>query len=511
MKENGRLVTAISLLLTIGVWLAPARPARADGNIKKVKHIIVMMQENHSFDNYLGVLPYVGGPYHPPVGQSCAASDHKCVDGLSCRVDAHNNLQCMNNNIDDDGSTVRSFHETKFCTGPDLDHEWPGSHREANLNHPTETILSSPNDGFVVQNDTTEQIDNGVESPTDDDTMGYYNQDDLPFYYKLAQTFSMDDRYFSSLLGPTFSNRCYSYAATSFGHLDAHESVVLPGYKPITGTILDLLDEHHVKWANYYSDVPVSFSFRTLSPNALPIQNFVEDAKRGKLPEVSFVDPNFGILSAAKSTDEHPPANIRAGEFFISQMVSAVRNGPDWKDSVIFITYDEAGGFYDHVAPPRVQQGGKPNPDGINPGQCADLSAPPESEAPGEGANCELSQGRAKSLCPSFTPTGPYPSNCPNFDQYGFRVPFIAVSPFSKPQYVSHTVGDHTPILAFIEKRFFNGKHTHLTLRDQNASTLEDMFDFKNAPSLNAAIPQGKAPGKDPGCPFPKPPKIDFP
>jgi phospholipase C len=192
-------------------------------------------------------------------------------------------------------------------------------------------------------------------------------------------------------------------------------------------------------------------------------------------------------------------------------MVRAVRNGPDWKDSVIFITYDEAGGFYDHVAPPRVPQGGKPNPDGINPGQCADLSAPPESEAPGEGANCELSQGRAKSLCSSFTPTGPYPANCPNFDQYGFRVPFIAVSPFSKPQYVSHTVGDHTAILAFIEKRFFHGKHTHLTLRDQNASTLEDMFDFKNAPSLNAAIPQGKAPGKDPGCPFPKPPKIDFP
>ncbi len=156
-----------------------------------------MMQENHSFDNYLGVLPYVGGPYHPPVGQSCGASDHKCVDGLTCRFDAHNNLQCMNNNIDDDGSTVLSFHETKFCTGPDLDHEWPGSHREANLNHPTETILSSPNDGFVVQNDTTEQIDNGVESPTDDDTMGYYNQDDLPFYYKLAQTFSMDDRYCS--------------------------------------------------------------------------------------------------------------------------------------------------------------------------------------------------------------------------------------------------------------------------------------------------------------------------
>jgi phospholipase C len=128
---------------------------------------------------------------------------------------------------------------------------------------------------------------------------------------------------------------------------------------------------------------PVSFSFRPLSPNAVPIQNFLDEAKAGTLPQVSFVDPNFGILIASASTDEHPPANIRAGEFFISRMVNAVRNGPNWKDSVIFVTYDEAGGFYDHVAPPAARQNGKPNPDGINPGQCADLSNPPESEEPG--------------------------------------------------------------------------------------------------------------------------------
>jgi phospholipase C len=178
MKEMERLLIAIALALALGLVEVPARPAHADGSLQKVKHIIVMMQENHSFDNYFGVLPYAGGPYHPPTGKACGSSDHKCVDGLTCDFDVNHNLMCRNSNIDDDGSTVASFHQTKFCTGPDLDHEWPGSHSEANLKNPTQTLLSSPNDGFVVQNDTTEQIDEGVETPTDDDTIGYYNQND---------------------------------------------------------------------------------------------------------------------------------------------------------------------------------------------------------------------------------------------------------------------------------------------------------------------------------------------
>jgi phospholipase C len=190
--------------------------------------------------------------------------------------------------------------------------------------------------------------------------------------------------------------------------------------------------------------------------------------------------------------------------------VNAVRNGRSWKDSIIFIVYDEHGGFYDHVAPARAPQGGALSPDGIDPGQCADLSNPPASEQPGNGAQCTASEADALAICPKFTSTGPYPFHCAHFNQLGFRVPFIAVSPFSKPHYVSHTVGDHTSMLALIEKRFMSSdiddhraSHPSLTARDANANTLEDLFDFLNAPSMDALVPIAPAASPtDPGCPF---------
>ncbi len=529
LMKSKAIVVASSLCSFLS-WAVFAPTAGAHGDLRKLNHVIIVMQENHSFDNYFGALPYVpGGPYHGPRhreeeeekegdGKGCSKHDHSCVDGLTCRVDSLGNFSCENSNLDDDGSIVHAFHDARYCTGPDLDHSWSGSHIEANFNHPAETILSSPNDGFVLRNDSTSQgqPDNSPESPTGDDTMGFYTQADLPFYYTLAQTFAIDDRYFCSVIGQTFPNRSYALAATSFGHLTTAE--LLPpfgGYKPITGTFFDLLDQHGVSWTDYFSDLPTAFIFRQ-SPNAKPASTFLADAAAGTLPQVSFVDPNFGIFSTELENDEHPPTDIRKGEKFVSDVVNAVRNGPNWKDSIIFITYDEHGGFYDHVAPARAPQGGAVNPDGINPGQCADLSNPPASEQPGGGANCGVSQMEALAICPKFTSTGPYPANCPNFDQLGFRVPFIAVSPFSKPHYVSHTVGDHTSMLALIEKRFMrsnkdreeeddrdNPPHPSLTARDANADPLEDMFDFSGAPSMNTPVPT--APGDspdDPGCPF---------
>jgi phospholipase C len=509
----------------------PSATARADGNLHNVNHIIVVMQENRSFDHYFGALPYVpGGPYH---GGFCSKNDHRCVDGLSCWVDPHGAFHCWNSNRDDDGSIVRSFHEQSYCVGPDLDHSWKGSHKELNFEHPAATLRSSPGDGFVLQNDaaTTEgQPDNGVETPTDDDTMGFYTQDDLPFYYSLAQTFAIDDRYFCSVIGQTFPNRSYLLAATSFGHLSTAEIFPPPGgYKPVTGTIMDLLDQNNVSWVDYFAEVPQTISFRPsdfpfVTPHTQPISEFVKAAAAGTLPSVSFVDPIFGIIfGGAAENDEHPPTDVRKGEAFVSTVVNAVRNGPSWKDSIIFIVYDEHGGFYDHVAPARAPQGrdrgdddrgphdSARNPDGIDPGQCADLSNPPASTLPGGGVECDtVSPAEALAICPTFTPQGPYPRDCANFDQLGVRVPFIAVSPFSKPHYVSHTVGDHTSILALIEKRFMsnnkgngNSHVQHLTARDGNADPLEDMFNFSHPPSMDAVIPT--APGAsptDPGCPF---------
>jgi phospholipase C len=511
------LVYATAALVAVCAFAAHAK-----GDLRKVNHVVVVMQENHSFDNYLGVLPYVsGGPYHEG---PCRPDDHSCVDGLSCKR-TRDGLSCRNSNRDDDGSTVHPFHLRNYCPGPDLAHEWPESHHEANFLFPALTWLASPNDGFVRVNDAEEQPDHGVETPTDDPTMGYYDQADLPFYYSLAQTFAISDRYFSSVIGPTFPNRSYSLAATSFGHLTTAE--ILPplppaapgfgGYKPITGSIMDLLDRNGVSWLNYFADVPTTAIFRGLDlSHVRPVTDLFTQAvlPACTLPAVSIVDPAFGDNSLGTNPtlnefDEHPPTDIRKGQFFVSQLMGALRASPCWTDTVIFFTYDEHGGFYDHVAPPHAPQGRHRNPDGIAPGQCADLSNPPASTRPGGGAQCTVSEIEAANICPGFTPSGPYPAFCANFDQLGFRVPFVAVSPFSRPRYVSHQVADHTSILAFIEKRFLppgpDGERQHLTKRDEHAWTLEDLFDFDAAPSRNAPVPSAPPPlPNDPGCPFVK-------
>lgn len=501
-----------SLALLIAALISTVLPTTlmASGNVHKVKHVIIVMQENHSFDNYFGALAYApGSPYHQPSvapGGSpagCSHNDHACVDGLSCTADAAGNLSCLNSNVDDDGSIVHAFHDPHICVIPDLDHGWPGTHREINFADGNLTLLQPLNDGFVRVNDASEQRDLPAENATEDDTMGFYNQNEIPFYYDLAQKFAISDRYFSSILGPTFPNRAYFMAATSFGHLSTNEIIPPPGgYKPITGSIFDLMDAHGVSWVDYFQDLPEAADFRQfpgLPPNAnfQSVAQFLAQAAgapgAGTLPQVSFVDPNFGFAGLTLENDEHPPTDIRRGQAYVSQVVNAVRNGPYWKDSVIFITYDEHGGFYDHAQPPAAPQGGALNPDGINPGQCEDLSNPPGSEQPGGGANCFFSMSDAAALCSSFSPTGPYPAECANFNQLGVRVPFIAVSPFSKPQYVSHTVGDHTSLLAFIETVFMGSDDTvrpHLTLRDLNANPLLDLFDFNGSPSLHTSVQQ---------------------
>lgn len=526
------------LVLALAPVIIAVQPARAEGNLHKVKHIIVIMQENHSFDNYFGALAYApGSPYHRPGKDTdddrggCSKDDHSCVDGLTCSVDSSGNFTCSNSNLDDDGSTVFAFHDSRRCVIPDLDHGWASTHHEANFNAPNNTLFQFLSDGFVRINDITEQHDNGVENATDDQTMAFYNQNEIPFYYDLAQKFAINDRYFASVLGPTFPNRSYLLAATSFGHLTTSDSFPPPGsggYKPITGTIFDLMDKNGVSWADYFFqkgaliDVPQGGSFRPFpgDPHFQPLGIFLAQAAGvpgvPALPQVSFIDPDFGVLGGiAAENDEHPPTDIQRGQAFVSQVINTVRNGPFWQDSIIFITYDEHGGFYDHVASPRAPQGHAPNPDGINPGQCADLSNPPASLQPGGGAECssnvltgtlDTSVKNAIALCPQLAadPTGPFPAACANFDQLGVRVPFLAISPFSKAHYVSHSVGDHTSILALIEKAFMSlndddddTSRPHLTGRDQHANTLEDMFDFSGAPSLNTAIGVAAPPAVD--------------
>ncbi|MEO8926291.1 MAG: alkaline phosphatase family protein [Caulobacteraceae bacterium] len=502
------------LLLSTAAVLSLAAPsaALADGPLSNVKHIIIVMQENHSFDNYFGALPYAPNSRYHKGNPICSASDHRCVDGLSCSQKG-GSLVCSNSNIDVGPPTtvVTSFHSPTRCIVPDLDHGWLASHQELNFSRPNSALANPLSDGFVRVNDATEQHDKG-ESPTEDSTISYFDQTDIPFYYHLAQTFAISDRQFASVVGPTIPNRFYLMAATSFGHLTTDDAVppTTGGYKPITGTIFDLLDAHHVSWTDYFEDAPQALEFRLPDSHTLPIATFYAQAFGigDPLPQVVFIDPDLGAEGTALEDDEHPPTDIQRGQWHVSDVVNAIRSGPYWKDSVIFITYDEHGGFYDHAKPPAANQGGGRTPDGIAPGQCADLSNPPASERPGGGAECatnpisptDTSVLDAEALCPALkaNPTGPYPASCASFDQLGVRVPFIAVSPFSKPGYVSHVARDHTAMLGMIEDRFIGGSpRSHLTGRDLHAASLEDMFDFTNAPSLHAAVGSAGPPAHD--------------
>ena len=492
-----RALIVLGVAILSGACLLAVGCRPANSGLGKINHIIILMQENHSFDNYFGVLAYApGSPYHNGNGP-CASTDHKCVDGLSCSPGS-GGLNCTNSNVEDDGSAVSAFKAASRCSD-DPDHSWLGTHAEIYFANPNAALENPLSDGFVRQNDLQREIDI-QESGVDDQTMSFYDQDDLAFYYELAVKFAISDRQFASVLGPTFPNRSYLMAATSFGHLTSSDS--LPpggGYRPISGTIFDLLDSRGISWADYYDEGAQDGSFRPSDlAHTLPMAAFFRQAAGdGTLPQVSLLD-----LSGADS--EHPPVDIQRGQYRVSQLLNAVRHGPFWKDSIFFITYDEHGGFYDHVKPPQAAQNGERTPDGIYPGQCADLSNPPASERPGGGAECsanfggDTSLGDAEALCPALVndPAGAFPASCAAFDQLGVRVPLMAVSPFSKPGYVSHTVGDHASLLALIERRFLS-PGMHLTRRDQYANDLEDMFDFERSPSLNTPIGLAQPPQND--------------
>jgi len=364
-----------------------------------VDHVVVLMQENRSFDSYFGQLPAAG---------------HTDVDGLPANAF----------NPDADGVPHPAFHQEKYCTA-DTNHTWTGSHLEFN---------GGLNDRFVTQNDP-----NGARA------MGFYDESDLPFSYALAKTFAIGDRYFCSVLGPTFPNRFYLMTGTSFGHV--RNDMQNGGFPQ--RSIFDLLDEQHITWNVYYNDFPFAALLKSPSHrNFKRFDSLFTDAAAGTLPQVAYVDTAIGLTSV--ETDEHPPANIQQGQQVVAQAIEAVMQSPNWPTTALFFTYDEHGGFYDHVPPP---------------GACV-----PDDIAP---------------LQDPTDPDSTYPAQ---FDRYGFRVPMVVVSPFAKPGFVSHTVYDHTSILRFIETRF---DLPALTDRDANASPLLDMFDFSTPVLLSPpALPE---------------------
>ena len=366
-------------------------PGTPHGSAIPIDHILVLMQENHSFENYLGHLHahrHVSNP--DPTGHA--------------------------------GARVFAFHDHHTCVPHDLDleHSWTGSHREW--------------DGGAMDGFTAANVD--PKDPKGRRTMAYYTRKDLPFYYDLARTFAIGDRYFCSVLGPTYPNRAYLFAGTSFGLIENDFPPSSTEYSQ--PTILNVLDAHGVSWREYYSDVPMFLFFayvRDHPTNVVPIAQYFTDARAGTLPQVAFLDARgFGTLN--QESDEHPPANVQVGEAFTSKVVRALMASPSWSRAALFLTYDEHGGYYDGVPPPPA---------------CVPDDIPPR-------------------LGPGDTPAA--------FDRYGFRVPVVVVSPYARRHSVSHVVHDHTAILRFVETRF---DLPALTRRDANADPMLEFFDFRHA------------------------------
>jgi phospholipase C len=370
-----------------------------------IEHVVIIMQENRSFDQYFGHLP---GHGQDDVDVVAVAS-----------------------NPDPSGTPIPWHHETEYCVA-DTDHGWSASHTQWNHGR---------NDGFAITN-----ADTG--DPTGQRAMGFYEQEDLPFYYDLASTFAISDRYFCSILGPTYPNRYYLAAGTSFGIVTTDTRNLAPSGVP---NIYEALNEKGVSWKSYATSTSSAFLFFDFAlhqtAHFAPASQFAEDAANGDLPQVSFVEAGFSE-SAFVETDEHPPADIQLGQHFVWQQVTALTSSPLWSSSVLFITYDEHGGLYDHVSPPAA---------------CEPDETPPQLE-------------------PELGP----------FNRLGFRVPLIVVSPWVRRHFVSHQIHSHTSILRFLETKF---DLPAFTRRDANSDALLDLFDFDSPPRL--AVPAFAEPPVD--------------
>ncbi len=438
----------------------PSLPVRTD-TLPQISHIVLLMMENHSFDNYLGFLGH--------------------GDGFPCGPDA----QPSSRNPRADGTEVvaHHLHSTVQRAGVPTQ-SWNASHAQYGAGH---------NDGFV------KSIEQAVPGADPTVAMGYWTEADLPFYASLARAYALADRWFCSCLGPTFPNRRFLLAATANGLIDDIPTGMVD--YPRSGTIFDLLDRHGISWVNYHHTAGWRAVLKHLFPaglrglrslklalaNLFPsivrdaqknmqfsadlyplglwrclrhlrgIKRFFADAADGALPAVCIVDPDF------QSCSEENPQDIHAGEGFAAAVVEAVTHGKGWANTLLIWFYDEHGGYHDHVPPPAAVP-----PDDVLPKSLLQEGGPIRWVLQALGV--------WKKLQTADTGAGGY-------DRCGFRVPAVVVSPYSRPGFVSSTVYDHTSALKLIERKW---NLPPLTRRDAAATAPLEMIDLDHPPSFLA-------------------------
>ena len=371
--------TATAGLLTLGRrgWGQTASaptvalpPPAASG----IEHIVLVTMENRSFDHFLGWLPNADGRQ----------------EGLSY--------------LDRTGvpyMTHRLAPDFQGCGHPDPDHSYAGSRVAYNQGAVDGWLRAGANDTYAI---------------------GYYTGMDLAFLGQAAPLWTVCDRYFASIMAASFPNRLYQHTAQTDRLSNTVNVTSLP-------TIWDRLEDAGLEGRYYFSDVPFLGLWGTKYLSlARPFPAFLVDALTGELPHVAFVEPRFLDNTTGTSGDDHPYADIRNGEAFLSLIYTAVTRSPAWPQTVLILTYDEWGGFFDHVPPPAAPR------------------LPPADQVAG------------------------------NTDGLlGFRVPCLLISPFAPRAAVSHVVFDHTSVLRLIEWRW---DLDPLTVRDADAHNLAEALDF---------------------------------
>ena len=375
-----------------------------------IKHIVVLMMENRSFDHMLGF----------------AGTDSWKITGLSG----------SEQNKASDGTVVQVSNDAAYAGDLTPDPGHSGFDTLTQLYGDPETPVSDDPqmDGFIRSYE-------GKTSNTADAAriMKCFSAARLPILSRLAQQFCICDQWFSSLPGPTFPNRAFVHAATSLGRVD-----MSPDWRNLSPTIYERLKENGLDSVIYYHDSTMASTFDGLAgdPNYFGSFNddFLPACADNDLPSYSFLEPRFANSPggngqpAYSASDQHPDHNVQEGEALIQRVFNAVWNNPVRNSTLLVIVYDEHGGTYDHVKPPTAV-----NPDG--------------KEWHNDGV----------SLDPSF-----------DFTRLGVRVPAVLVSPYIKAGTVDHTVYDHTSIIATAFKLLLPGTaNVYLTERDRNAKTFE--------------------------------------
>ncbi len=426
------VLSSAALVPLIGCQGLRNNPQGSGGSINQLNHIVFMVQENRSFDTYFGKLPEYwqanGFPSQSFDGLPADASNPS-FDGLS---------------------TVSAFHAPTVCI-QNLSPFWNEGHVDWNRDKPTSDTPTM--DGYVFSAAHYAQTAPPNEAPIYDieghRAMGYYDGSDLNYYYFMASNFATSDRWFSPVMTRTQPNRLYLLAGTSFG-------LVYPPTTAFTSdNIFSLLDKAGISWKIYETDPGTSYihyfePYATQhAANIVPISQYLMDVQNQTLPSVAMIESGYG-----SGRDEHPLNNVQTGAAYAESLINALMASPSWKDSVFILTWDEAGGLYDHVPPQSAV-----SPDGIPP---SDLQPGDICEAgPSSGANCD-------------------------FNHTGFRIPLLVVSPFTRKNYVSHTVADYTAILKLIETRF---GLPSLTKRDAAQMDMSEFFDFGNPPWMTPPSP----------------------